>query len=86
MARTEYTGPALLSAGFRPFFLAAALFGVGVVPVWLLVWRGDVALAGPFSPVDWHVHEMIFGYAAVVIAGFLFTAVPNWTGRMPTRG
>ncbi|KAA9010079.1 NnrS family protein [Histidinibacterium aquaticum] len=84
--RAPFTGPALFSYGFRPFFLAATLFGVLVVPVWLLAWRGDVALSGPFSPVDWHVHEMLFGYAAAVIAGFLFTAVPNWTGRMPARG
>jgi uncharacterized protein involved in response to NO len=85
-ARLPYAGPALLSYGFRPFFLAATLFAVGVVPAWILVWRGEVALAGPFPPVDWHVHEMLFGYAAAVIAGFLFTAIPNWTGRMPTRG
>lgn len=76
----------MLGAGFRPFFLAAVLFGLGVVPVWLLVWQGRIGLGSVLSPVDWHVHEMIFGYAAAVIAGFLFTALPNWTGRMPTRG
>lgn len=84
--RIAETGPALFSYGFRPFFLSALLFGTAVVPVWLLVWQGRVRLASAFSPVDWHIHEMIFGYAAAVIAGFLFTAVPNWTGRMPTRG
>ncbi len=85
-SRASHEGPALFSYGFRPFFLAATLFGLGVVPVWLMVWRGDLALGGPFAPRDWHVHEMIFGYGAAVVAGFLFTAVPNWTGRMPTRG
>ena len=84
--RDPYSGPALFSYGFRPFFLAASLFGLAVVPVWLAVWQGRLTLAGPFQPVDWHVHEMLFGYAAAVIAGFLFTAIPNWTGRMPTRG
>jgi uncharacterized protein involved in response to NO len=84
--RDTYSGPALLSYGFRPFFLAATLFALGVVPVWLLVWMGAASIGGPFQPVDWHVHEMLFGYAAAVIAGFLFTAIPNWTGRMPTRG
>ena len=84
--RTEYTGPALFSYGFRPFFLSAIVYALGVIPVWVLVWRGDLSLAGPFPPTDWHVHEMIFGYAGAVIAGFLFTAVPNWTGRMPIRG
>lgn len=84
--RRNFTGPALFSYGFRPFFLAATLFGLGVVPVWLLVWRGDLMPGGAMAPVDWHVHEMIFGYGAAVVAGFLFTAVPNWTGRMPARG
>ncbi|KHQ50915.1 NnrS family protein [Mameliella alba] len=84
--QSDYAGPALFSYGFRPFFLAATLFGLGVVPIWLLVWRGVLMPSGPFAPVDWHVHEMIFGYGAAVVAGFLFTAVPNWTGRMPTRG
>ncbi|WP_297976914.1 NnrS family protein [uncultured Amaricoccus sp.] len=87
MARhAPYHGPILFSYGFRPFFLGATLLALGVIPVWLAVWQGAVTLAGPFAPVDWHVHEMLFGYAAAVIAGFLFTAIPNWTGRMPTRG
>lgn len=85
-ARTNYTGPAFLSFGFRPFFLAACLFALLAVPAWLLIWRGDLAYRGPFLPSDWHIHEMIFGYGAAVVAGFLFTAVPNWTGRMPARG
>lgn len=84
--RTTYRGPAFLSHGFRPFFLFAGLFAFAAVPFWRLVWRGDVGVGGHFSPVDWHVHEMIFGYGSAVVAGFLFTAVPNWTGRMPTRG
>ncbi|NIZ10064.1 NnrS family protein [Pseudooceanicola sp. HF7] len=84
--RTNYTGPALFSYGFRPFFLAATLFALLVIPAWWLIWRGAMALSGPFMPVDWHIHEMVFGYGAAVVAGFLFTAVPNWTGRLPTRG
>src|SRR6056297_1967444 len=84
--RNQFSGPTLFSYGFRPFFLGAALFGLCVVPVWFFIWRGDLALQSHFAPVDWHVHEMLFGYAAAVIAGFLFTAVPNWTGRMPARG
>ncbi|MFD0981866.1 NnrS family protein [Tropicimonas aquimaris] len=84
--RSDYRGPALFSGGFRPFFLAAMLFAIGVIPAWYLAWRGEIALGGPFPAVDWHIHEMIFGYGAAVVAGFLFTAVPNWTGRLPTRG
>jgi uncharacterized protein involved in response to NO len=84
--RPSYTGPALLSSGFRPLFLLAALFAVLVLPLWMAVWSGHVTLRGPFTPTDWHIHEMLFGYTSAVIAGFLFTAIPNWTGRMPTRG
>ena len=85
-ARTEYSGPAFLSFGFRPFFLAACLFALFAIPLWLLIWQQTLDYHGPFAPSDWHIHEMIFGYGAAVVAGFLFTAVPNWTGRMPVRG
>lgn len=81
-----YTGPALFSYGFRPLFLMAGAFAVLALPLWMAVWTGRVALAGPFTPTDWHIHEMLFGYTSAVIAGFMFTAIPNWTGRMPTRG
>ncbi len=86
MPRNTFQGPALLSLGLRPFFLAALWFGLAVIPLWWLIWRGGVVLDGPFRPTDWHVHEMIFGYGSAVIAGFLFTAIPNWTGRMPKQG
>lgn len=84
--RDTYRGPALFSYGFRPFFLVAGVFALVAIPLWWLVWRGSLGLASPFAPTDWHIHEMIFGYGSAVVAGFLFTAVPNWTGRMPTRG
>jgi uncharacterized protein involved in response to NO len=81
-----FGGPAIFSYGFRPFFLAAAVFATGVIPVWMLIFSGEFDLRSTFAPVDWHIHEMLFGYAAAVVAGFLFTAIPNWTGRMPKRG
>ncbi|WP_422027043.1 NnrS family protein [Roseovarius sp.] len=84
--RNTYRGPALFSYGFRPFFFCAGIFAFAAIPAWWLVWRGEVGIGGHFAPTDWHVHEMIFGYGSAVVAGFLFTAVPNWTGRMPTRG
>lgn len=86
LTRPAYAGPALFSYGFRPLFLAAGLCALLIIPLWMLIWSGHVALAGPFAPIDWHIHEMLFGYTSAVIAGFLFTAIPNWTGRMPTRG
>ena len=79
------SGPALLSAGFRPFFLVGALWAALAIPLWLAVFAGETRLPTQFSPVVWHVHEMIFGYGAAVVAGFLLTAIPNWTGRMPLQ-
>ncbi|PVB61498.1 NnrS family protein [Labrenzia sp. 011] len=84
--RPPFRGPALFSYGFRPFFLAASVFAIAAIVIWMLVLDGSLTIAGPFTPTDWHVHEMLFGYASAVIAGFLFTAIPNWTGRMPKRG
>ena len=84
--RLTYSGPALFSMGFRPFFLLAGLQAAIVVPLWLAVFRGSLTLPTAYDPIDWHVHEMLFGYTGAVVAGFLFTAVPNWTGRMPARG
>lgn len=81
-----YQGPALFSYGFRPFFLFGAVYAGAMVPLWLLMFAGDVTLPSVFAPRDWHVHEMLFGYIAAVIAGFLLTAVPNWTGRLPIQG
>lgn len=79
-------GAALFSAGFRPFFLLAALWSALALPLWLCVYTGQVVLPGILAPVLWHVHEMIHGYAFATVAGFLLTAIPNWTGRLPVRG
>lgn len=78
--------PVLLSYGFRPFFLLASIFAGLSVPAWLCAYWGEITIGGLFQPRDWHVHEMIFGYVPGVVAGFLLTAIPNWTGRLPVRG
>jgi uncharacterized protein involved in response to NO len=85
-APQKAAGPAVFSAGFRPFFFLSAVWAAIAVPVWLCVYTGAVALPSALPPVTWHVHEMIFGYAFATIAGFLLTAIPNWTGRLPLRG
>jgi uncharacterized protein involved in response to NO len=72
---------ALEAKGFRPFFLVAAAFASAIVPLWILVLAGAVRLAGYLDPTSWHAHEMVMGYAVAVIAGFLLTAVGNWTQR-----
>ena len=73
-------GPALLRLGFRPFYLLAALLAALGVPLWLAQYSQLLAPAGYLTGVLWHAHEMVFGFAAAVITGFLFTAARNWTG------
>jgi len=81
-----YGGPALLSYGFRPFFLLGAIFAGIAVMLWLPVFYGDISLRTAFAPRDWHVHEMLYGYLPAAMTGFLLTAIPNWTGRLPIQG
>lgn len=81
-----YNGPVVLSAGFRPFFLAAALWAALAIPLWLLTIAGESVVSSVLPPSVWHAHEMVFGYGSAAVAGFLLTAIPNWTGRMPLQG
>ncbi len=74
------------SRGFRPLFLAAGLWAVVAMAIWAPYFSGEVSVPTAFSPIDWHVHEMIYGYGSAVVAGFLLTAIPNWTGRLPVAG
>ena len=82
----RYEGPAFLSYGFRPFFLGAALFAGLVVLTWVALFAGQIQAEFLYPAREWHVHEMLFGYLPALIAGFLLTAMPNWTDRMPLRG
>ena len=82
----DYRGPALFSYGFRPFFFFGSVYAGAIILVWLPAFYGKLTLSTAFAPRDWHVHEMLFGYIAAVVAGFLLTAVPNWTGRLPLQG
>ena len=84
--RRDYAGPALFSYGFRPFFLGAALWSAAVILLWVRQFFGEISLSLAMNPLDWHMHEMLYGYVAAVIAGFLLTAIPNWTGRLPVCG
>lgn len=90
--RPESQPAVFFEYGFRPFFLAAGLQAVLAMTGWL-AWIGLTAASpGPVEttlriPVHvWHAHEMIFGYGLAAVAGFLLTAVPNWTGRRPVSG
>ena len=82
----SYRGPAILSYGFRPFFLFAAAWSAAAVALWIPLLKGSLYLPTALDPIQWHTHELIFGYVPAVIAGFLLTAVPNWTGRLPVAG
>jgi uncharacterized protein involved in response to NO len=79
-------GTPLLRLGFRPFYLLAAAFAAIAIPLWLLQWSGQLAPHASMPALLWHAHEMIFGFAAAVITGFLFTAVRNWTGQPTPQG
>ena len=74
-----------LALGFRPFFLLAAAYSAITIPLWYLMFTGRMTVPTPVQGVAWHGHEMIFGFTVAVIAGFLLTAVRNWTGQpLPT--
>ena len=78
--------PPVLRGGFRPFFFSGAVWAVVVVVLWVCALSGAVTLPTAFDPLAWHQHEMLFGYLGAVICGFLLTAIPNWTGRLPISG
>lgn len=84
--RRKWTGPAVLSYGFRPFFLVSGIWAAFAMAYWLVLLAGAHPLPIAFDPMDWHVHAFVFGYLSAVFTGFLLTAVPNWTGRLPVMG
>ena len=84
------TGPVagmpLLALGFRPFYLLATIFAIVAVPHWVSSFLGAAQTGNYLHGLAWHSHEMIFGFAPAVIAGFLLTAVRNWTGQPTPTG
>ena len=78
--------PAVLTYAFRPMFLAAGVWAIVAIAVWLAMFLGYLRLPTRFDPLAWHIHEMLFGFVMAAVAGFLLTAIPNWTGRLPVRG
>jgi uncharacterized protein involved in response to NO len=84
--RYRTVGSTLFSAGFRPFFLLSSLWACLAVPLWLTAYVGMIIPLSALPPLVWHIHEMVFGFATATVAGFMLTAIPNWTGRMPLQG
>lgn len=80
------SGSVLLAYPFRPFFLLTGLYGAVAILGWLGVFFGGWPLVEGVSPIRWHVHEVLFGWIPAAIAGFLLTAMCNWTGAAPLQG
>ena len=78
--------PAWLLQGFRPFFLAAGVWSIIALSLWIAMLSAGLVLPSRFDPLTWHVHEMLFGFVMAAIAGFLLTAIPNWTQRAALSG
>lgn len=78
--------PPFLRGGFRPFFFFGPLWAVIALTLWLVALDGGLTLPSAFEPLIWHRHEMLFGFVGAIVAGFLLTAIPNWTGRLPIAG
>lgn len=76
----------MLSYGFRPFFLLAGLMGLGAMMGWIGALALGWEVGGSYGALNWHAHEMLFGYTSAALAGFMLTAIPNWTGRLPVSG
>ena len=85
-AAPPQSGLPVLAKGFRPFFLLAALYALVMVPLWLGILNGKLAPSSYLEPAAWHAHEMTWGFVVAVIAGFLLTAVGNWTQRETATG
>lgn len=81
-----HTGPIILAYGFRPFFLAAGIWAVLAMGLWIAALVGGFPIGQGYGGPAWHAHEMLFGYTSAALAGFLLTAIPNWTGRLPVSG
>lgn len=86
VARRALADLPVFEVGLRPFFLLGAAWAVAALLLWLAILAGHVALSGPYSPLAWHGHEMVYGFAGAIAAGFLLTAVPTWTGRAGLSG
>ncbi|WP_160012554.1 NnrS family protein [Rhizobium sp. 18055] len=79
-------GLVIFSYGFRPFFLAAAIWAIVSIDIWAAFLTLGLPVATDYGTLYWHAHEMLFGFAPAILAGFLLTAIPNWTGRLPIAG
>lgn len=78
--------PPILRGGYRPFFLGAAIWAAVALAGWMAIWFWGLTLPSHFDPLSWHRHEMLFGFVGAAIAGYMLTAIPNWSGWLPVTG
>lgn len=84
--KRDFRGHPLFSYGFRPFFLLSAIWAAIAIPLWIASHSLGPGAMSVNAGIVFHVHEMVFGYGSAVLAGFLLTAIPSWTGRRPVCG
>ncbi|MFH1553980.1 MAG: hypothetical protein B7Y12_04630 [Rhizobiales bacterium 24-66-13] len=76
----------LFAASFRPLFVGASALAAASVPLWVFMFLSGVSEVGGMPSMAWHAHEMVFGFLPAVMAGYLFSATPNWSGKLPASG
>lgn len=86
LKRKAARGPPVLQFAFRPFFLLAGIWAALAMPVWVAYFLGMPTLPPEIDALNWHQHEMIFGFCLAAATGYILTAIPNWTGRLPSSG
>ena len=84
--RRERAAHPFFRGGFRPFFFGGAAWALIALTLWICSLTGEISLPVALDSLSWHRHEMLFGFVGAIIGGFLLTAVPNWTGRLPIAG
>ncbi|MBD1557232.1 short-chain dehydrogenase [Vibrio sp. S9_S30] len=84
--KVENKTPPILRLGFRPFFLAGSVYAIIAIAVWVFAFQNGQPSNLTVPALWWHVHEMLFGFAMAIVAGFALTAVQNWTGVNGTKG
>ena len=76
----------LFAASFRPFFYGAATYAAAAVPIWIWLYLSGIDTVAGMPAPRWHAHEMVLGFLPAIMAGYLLSATPNWSGRLPVSG
>jgi uncharacterized protein involved in response to NO len=85
-SQTAHAIPPVLRLAFRPLFLGGTLFSIIIIAWWSYFWLNPFNWQPYGGPIWWHGHEMLFGFGASIVVGFLLTAVQTWTGVIGLRG